>query len=105
MRHNAYKRLMNEPMHKRLRRLREARGLSVKEVALRLEVPLTTYREWEYGRAIRGEPYVQLARILGVSLCGLLGAERAEGVASLPSVGVELLKLEEMVRQLRARLG
>ena len=63
------------PFYKRLRDFREGRRLSMRELARLINVPETTYREWEYGRAIRGEPYVKLARALGVSLEDLLGDE------------------------------
>jgi len=61
------------PFYKRLREFREDRRLSMRDLARLINVPETTYREWEYGRAIRGEPYVKLARALGVSLEDLLG--------------------------------
>ncbi len=53
----------------------------MRDLARLINVPETTYREWEYGRAIRGEPYVKLAKALGVSLEDLLG----DGV-ELPAV-------------------
>ncbi len=53
---------------KRLRTFRLISGLSMREAAKRIGVPETTYREWEYGRAIRGEPYIRIARTFGVSL-------------------------------------
>ena len=39
---------------KKLKRLRIQRDLTMREVAAGIQVPLTAYREWEYGRAIRG---------------------------------------------------
>lgn len=63
------------PFYKRLREFREDRRLSMRDLARLIDVPETTYREWEYGRAIRGEPYVKIARALGVSLEDLLGDE------------------------------
>jgi transcriptional regulator with XRE-family HTH domain len=69
------------PFYKRLREFREDRRLSMRDLARLINVPETTYREWEYGRAIRGEPYVKLAKALGVSLEDLLG----DGV-ELPAV-------------------
>lgn len=45
----------------------------MREAAKRIGVPETTYREWEYGRAIRGEPYIRIARAFGVTLDALLG--------------------------------
>jgi hypothetical protein len=49
----------------------------MKEVARRIRVPETTYREWEYGRTIRGEPYVRIAETLGVSVHELLTGKRS----------------------------
>lgn len=65
-------------MHQRLRRLRQQRRWSMREAARRIGVPETTYREWEYGRSIRGEWYPKIARAFGVGLAELFGAETAE---------------------------
>lgn len=63
---------MNE-FHKRLRRLRTEAGYTMGGMAANLKVPISTYREWEYGRTIRnGEMYVRMARILSVSVHYLL---------------------------------
>jgi transcriptional regulator with XRE-family HTH domain len=40
----------------------------MRETAKLIGVPETTYREWEYGRAIRGEPYLKIARAFGISV-------------------------------------
>ncbi|MBK8202439.1 MAG: helix-turn-helix transcriptional regulator [Bdellovibrionales bacterium] len=45
----------------------------MREAARRIGVPESTYREWEYGRKIRGEPYLQIAKTFGVSIEELLG--------------------------------
>lgn len=60
---------------KKLKRLRQSHKppLTMKQAAKLIGVPETTYREWEYGRAIRGEPYLQIAKAYGVSLEYLLG--------------------------------
>ncbi len=57
---------------KRLGAYRAKTGLSVREVAERVGVPVSTYREWEYGRAIKGEPYANLASAYGISLSELM---------------------------------
>lgn len=44
----------------------------MRETAKLISVPETTYREWEYGRAARGEPYLKIAESFGVSLDDLL---------------------------------
>jgi transcriptional regulator with XRE-family HTH domain len=61
-------------LNKRLRKFREQRKLSMRDTAKLIGVPETTYREWEYGRAIRGEPYVKIAEAFGISLEDLLGS-------------------------------
>jgi transcriptional regulator with XRE-family HTH domain len=62
-----------DTFHRRLKKLREERGLTVKEAAKLVSVPMTTYRDWEYGRAVTGQPYVKIAKAFGVSLNWLLG--------------------------------
>jgi transcriptional regulator with XRE-family HTH domain len=66
-----------ESMGERLRRLRLAAQLSTHEVAKLIDVSSSTYREWEYGRGIRGEPYAKIAKAFGVSLSELLLGETA----------------------------
>lgn len=61
-----------EPMGKRLRRLREGKNLSISEVSRMTKIPISTYREWEYGREIKGEPYLKLAEVFGVTLHELI---------------------------------
>ena len=55
-----------------LKQLRARKKLTLREVAELLDIPVSTYRDWEYGKAIQGEPYVKLAKIFGVSLSELL---------------------------------
>jgi len=62
--------------NQRLVRLRKARGFTMKQMAAKIEVPLSTYRDWEYGRANQGTPYIKLAAALGVSLYELLSGEK-----------------------------
>lgn len=67
---------MSEAFHVRLKRIRKSRGLTMRELAREIDVPETTYREWEYGRAVQGQPYESLARTLDVSLKELLTGEK-----------------------------
>ena len=92
----------NESMAQRLRRLRERAGLSVIETARRLNVPPSTYREWEYGREIRGEPYARISEVFGVTLQALLLGQ-SEGVgtdALLQTIG----RLESNLAELRSQV-
>lgn len=65
-----------ETFSTRLKNMRLEAKLSLKEMAGRLKVPVTTYREWEYGRTIRGQPYVRMAEILEVSVVELLTGKK-----------------------------
>lgn len=88
---------MKEKIGARLRRLRVGRSLSTIEVASRLGVAPSTYREWENGRAIRGEPYEKLALILGASLQEVLLGERfksSEALRVMDEVEAGLAKLK-----------
>jgi transcriptional regulator with XRE-family HTH domain len=84
----------------RLRQLRSKRGLTVSEVANTLGVSVSTYREWENGRAIRGEPYSELAKILHVTLSELLTGETSESSKILS----EFNELEEVIRKFKQTL-
>lgn len=66
-----------ETIHQRMMRLRCAQGLTVKQVAQCAQVPVSTYREWEYGRQIKGEPYIKIAAALNVSVYTLLTGEES----------------------------
>lgn len=87
-----------ETLSVRLKRLRVTNGLAVKEVAEKIGVPLTTYREWENGRKILGEPYIDLANIFGVSVYELIAGEQkssAELRISFEIIEKELLNLKQ----------
>lgn len=76
----------SESLGERLKKLRAKKGLSVKDVAITIGVPVTTYREWENGRKIVGEPYKQLADILGVSLFELITGEKMAAHSVIDSI-------------------
>ena len=90
-----------EALYVRLRRLRKTRGLSVKEMTKALKVPESTYREWEYGRAIQGEPYLKLSEVLEISVYELLGGDKTEATAIFST----LEGLEAEIKKVRVQLG
>lgn len=93
--------MKNETFALRLRRLRETKGIKVKEMSLLLGVSVSTYRDWEYGRAIKGEPYPKMAEILSVSLQELL-----TGHCPVPDqVMKEILKCEQALLALKKELS
>lgn len=60
------------PIGAKLKSLRQSSGQSAKAVSRQLGVAESTYRDWEYGRAIKGEPYAALAKIFDITLSELL---------------------------------
>lgn len=86
-----------EPFHKRLRRLRKGKGLSMKALAQKAGIPQTTYRDWEYGGAIQGQPYLKLASVLEVNLYELLGSEQPKKEALLDLIE----KLDSLIKEIK----
>ena len=69
--------MKSQDLYHRLKKYREAKGLKVREVAAFVGVSVSTYRDWEYGRSIKGESYQRLADIYEVSLHQLLTGKSA----------------------------
>lgn len=78
--------MKHETIHQRLKRLRGECGLTVAEVSLRTGIPASTYKEWETGRQIRGEPYLKLASTFQVSLQELFTGEKPQQTRLLGQV-------------------
>lgn len=78
----------------RLKELREKRNLTVSHVAKAVAVSPSTYRDWEYGRVIKGEPYIKLAEIFEVSLTYLMTGKKLEIEEHLAEISnhVKLIK-------------
>ena len=84
----------------RLKRLRMGQGLSVAEISRKIGVPASTYREWEYGRSIKGEPYLALSTALNVSLYELFTGTKPDPTAILQAAE----RIENEVRNLQRSL-
>lgn len=82
---------------KRLKELRLKAGLSQKQVAERAGISSSTYRDWECGKKIKGEPYVELALALNVSITELFTEKKL--VAS--KVQQNLREIECLVKSIR----
>lgn len=82
---------------KRLTVFRNAKELSINQVAKKLGVSPSTYRTWEYGASIKGEPYIQLAKIFEVSLSELLTGEKM-------SIETQLTNIEHQIKIIRSML-
>lgn len=82
---------------KRLTNFRNTKELSINQVARKLGVSPSTYRTWEYGASIKGEPYIQLAKIFEVSLSELLTGNKTP-------MDKHLTEIEAQVKILRTML-
>src|SRR6266436_7191692 len=69
-----------------LKQFRESENLSQREVARRIGVNESTYRQWEYGTTISGEPYPKIAEAFGITLDELFGLAKNPG--KTPDVGL-----------------
>lgn len=83
-------------MANRLRSLRLARNLNINEVARAVGVVPSTYRAWELGAEIKGEPYLRLAELFEISLYELLTGQTDSRAAKISEIQRILneLKLE-----------
>ena len=86
-----------ETVGKRLKFYRVRKKLSMKQVAEILGVPASTYRDWEYGKAIQGEPYAKLAEVLDINLIELLTGKSTHNRNLID----EIEKLENSVKTIK----
>jgi transcriptional regulator with XRE-family HTH domain len=56
----------------KLRSLRLERNMTMKDVALALQISRSTYRDWEYGRKVPAKALAKIAEVFKVSLNDLL---------------------------------
>lgn len=82
----------------RLKTFRKNKNLSAREVASQVGVSVSTYRDWENGRSINGEPYSKLADALGVHVLEVLEG-RQPG-----SIYVDLLDMEKILIRAKKKL-
>jgi transcriptional regulator with XRE-family HTH domain len=85
---------------KRLKRLRQKRSLPSQAVASAVGVSVSTYREWENGRAISGEPYAALAKVLNSSVHEILGLSDNRII----EISDSLKQIERLVNEIKNKL-
>ncbi len=90
-----------EQLHQRLVRIRKARGLSAKAVAIAIGEAESTYRGWENGRGRKLPPFERLSHVLSISVTELVVGQKPDLSEALESLG----KIEEQVRKLRLKLS
>lgn len=84
----------------RLRLFRVNRGLSIESVATKVGVAPSTYREWENGRAVSGNPYAKISDALGVGVYQILGIHDE----SKNQLFACLVELEKSIQHLKKHL-
>ena len=89
----------------RIKQLREAAGLSVRELARQIEVSHSTIIFWEKGDAIpRSEVLVPMAKSLGVSLDVLLGVSKTTNKPAGGKVGQVFEAVSNLPRRQQAKI-
>ncbi len=88
---------METVLSERLKVLRQNKRLSIRYVAKKLNVSASTYRAWETGGQIRGEPYIHLAQIFDISLTQLL-------TGRVSAIEDELVAMEKCIHAIRSKL-
>jgi transcriptional regulator with XRE-family HTH domain len=83
---------------------RERCGLTIKECAEFLGVSSSTYRDWEYGRAITGEPYLKIAELFGISILELFGKSPSKSISTLNEIEHIVDELVKKLRVLKSNL-
>lgn len=90
--------------YQRLKTHREQKGIRVSEMAKLLGVSVSTYRDWEYGRKITGEPYVLMASILQISINELLTGDKGCPIKITRNLEVIKFQILELERELSSFL-
>jgi transcriptional regulator with XRE-family HTH domain len=72
-------------------------GKKPSEIAEKIGVSESTYRDWENGRKIQGEPYRKIAEALEISIIDLLEIERV----SYNYLKSELENIDNSIKNIR----
>lgn len=83
-----------ELLNERIRRLRTVKNLTVLNVSQKLGVSKSTYRDWEQGRKISGEPYILLAEIFEIDVYELLTGHKNNNITALQLKKIQSLLTE-----------
>lgn len=86
-----------DSLSKRLKFHREIKGLSIRDVAAIVKVSPSTYRGWEFGAEIKGEPYFILSSLYNVSLNYLL-------TGKMSSIEKQLELIEKAIREIKMEM-
>ncbi len=59
-------------LSQKIRKYRIDKRMTLKETAKRLEIPVSTYRDWEYGRKIPAEVISKLSEVFEIPLSAFM---------------------------------
>jgi transcriptional regulator with XRE-family HTH domain len=93
--------MKNELFHERLERIRREKKLTAKAMAQFIEVPESTYREWEKGRGMRMPPFQKISQVLAISVTELITGEQPEWAM----ITDKLLALEKSIAEIRLNVS
>ena len=82
-----------EKLNERLERIRKEKKMTAKQVARAIEVPESTYREWEYGRGLKLPPLQKLSQVFAISVTELVTGDK-------PNLQNYINELEDVERRL-----
>jgi transcriptional regulator with XRE-family HTH domain len=86
---------MKGTISERLKFYRKQKSYSIREVAEKLNISQSTYRSWENGVNISGEPYVKLAEIFEVGLHELITGEVSDSLHLISEIERKLMQLKQ----------
>ncbi len=89
---------------KKLVELRKKRELTISKCAKEIGVSASTYRDWEYGRSISGEPYLAIAKLFGISLAELFSIDNSQVDKNLKEIESDLKKILNHIKNTRSYL-
>lgn len=93
--------MKTELFHERLERLRKERKLTAKSMAQLIDVPESTYREWEKGRGIKQPPFKKISHVFAISVTELVTGEQPEWHDVLKRI----MEIEKSLAELRANVS
>lgn len=86
-----------ETLSERLKKLRNEKNFSINEVAKKIGVSPSTYRTWENGAEIRGEPYPKIAQVFNISVNELITGEKKD-------IEKYLIEMENIIHVIRSQV-
>jgi transcriptional regulator with XRE-family HTH domain len=93
--------MKTELFHQRLERIRQEKKLTAKAMAELIDVPESTYREWEKGRGMKQPPFKKISQVLAISVTELVIGEKPEWQDVLERI----TEIEVRMTELRAYLS